>query len=222
VPLVNFDRPVVVLAGPYDYGMGGLRLMGQPVIAGAAVDTVPAASPHPDEASRANRARYGVLLLVLSWTMFGLAIYSAYIYLHALNTTGQFRPSSEHVPNTVGNVLLTVAALLAAAAWTWGHYGKRPADSPRVRAGVTLGWVITLAGLAGSLVLFATLNYPAPMSAYASSIALFVFFHATPCMAPTPSWRTGQAGSRRWPTSRSVAGSCGPPGTCRSRSPSPC
>jgi len=168
----------VVLAGPYDYGRGGPRLMGQPVTAGAAVDTAPIASPHPDEASRADRARYGTLLLVLSWTMFGLAIYSAYIYLHALNTTGQFRPSSEHAPNTAGDVLLTVAAVLGAAAWTWGHYGKRPADSPRVRIGVTLGWVITLAGLAGSLVLFATLNYPAPMSAYASSMALFVFFHA--------------------------------------------
>jgi len=78
----------------------------------------------------------------------------------------------------VANVLITVAAVLGAAVWTWGHYGKRPADSLRVRLGVTLGWVITLAGLAGSLVLFATLNYPAPMSAYASSMALFVFFHA--------------------------------------------
>jgi len=110
--------------------------------------------------------------------MFGLAIYSAYIYLHALNTTGQFRPSSEPVPTTVGNVLLTVAAVLGAAVWTWGHIGKQPADSRRVRIGVTLGWLITLAGLAGSLVVFATLNYPAPMYAYGSSMALFVFFHA--------------------------------------------
>jgi cytochrome c oxidase subunit I len=178
VPLVNFDRPVVVLAGPYDYGMGGPRLMGQPVIAGAAVDTAVVASPHPGEASRADRARYGTLLLVLSWTMFGLAIYSAYIYLHALNTTGQFRPSSESVPSTLGTVLITVAALLGAAVWTWGRAGKRPADDPRVRAGVTLGWLITLAGLAGSLVMFATLNYPAPVSAYGSSMELFVFFHA--------------------------------------------
>jgi hypothetical protein len=41
-----------------------------------------------------------------------------------------------------------------------------------------LGWLITLAGLVGSLVVFATLNYPAPMHAYASSMALFAFFHA--------------------------------------------
>ncbi len=178
VPLVNFDRPVVVLAGPYDYGMGGPRLMGQPAIAGASVDTAVVASPHPDEGSRADRARYGTLLLVLSWTMFGLALYSAYIYLHALNTAGQFRPSAEPVPSTVGTVLITVAAVLGAAAWTWGHIGKQPADSPRVRLGLTLGWLITLAGLAGSLVIFATLNYPAPVNAYGSSMELFVFFHA--------------------------------------------
>jgi cytochrome c oxidase subunit I len=178
VPLVNFDRPVVVLAGPYDYGTGGPRLMGQPVTAGAAADTVPLASPHPDEASRADRARYGSLLLVLSWTMFALAIYSAYIYLHALNTTGQFRPSSEPVPSTVGTVLIMVASVLGAAVWTWGYVGKRAADDPRLRIGVTLGWLITLAGLAGSLVLFATLNYPAPVYAYGSSMELFVFFHA--------------------------------------------
>lgn len=168
----------MVLAGPYDYGMGGPRLMGQPAIAGASVDTAVVASPHPDEGSRADRARYGTLLLVLSWTMFGLALYSAYIYLHALNTAGQFRPSAEPVPSTVGTVLITVAAVLGAAAWTWGHIGKQPADSPRVRLGLTLGWLITLAGLAGSLVIFATLNYPAPVNAYGSSMELFVFFHA--------------------------------------------
>ena len=43
---------------------------------------------------------------------------------------------------------------------------------------MTVGWLITLAGLAGSLVMFATLNYVAPMYAYGSSMALFVFFHA--------------------------------------------
>ena len=82
------------------------------------------------------------------------------------------------VPSTVGTVLITVAAVLGAAVWTWGHIGKRAADDPRVRIGVTLGWLIALAGLAGSLVMFATLNYAAPVNAYASSMELFVFFHA--------------------------------------------
>jgi cytochrome c oxidase subunit I len=178
VPLVNFERPVVVTAGPYDYGKGGPRVMGQPVVAGAAADEATMAPPHADDASRADRARLGVGLLVLSWTMFAAAIYAAYIYLHALNTAGQFRPPSEAVPTTLGDVLITVAAVAAAAAWTWAYIGKRPASDPRMRVGVALGWGITLAGLVGTLVMFATLNYPAPMHAYASSIALFVFFHA--------------------------------------------
>jgi len=178
VPLVNFERPVVVTAGPYDYGTGGARQMGRPAIAGAAADTALIAAPHPDEAARAERVRYGALLLVLSWTIFALAIYGAYIYMHALNTQGQFRPPSEPVPTIVGNVLLTVAALAGAVAWTWGYRGPGGAGSPRARTGLTVGWLITLAGLAGSLVVFATLNYPAPMHAYASSIALFTFFHA--------------------------------------------
>jgi cytochrome c oxidase subunit I len=178
VPLVNFERPVVVTAGPYDYGTGGGRLMGRPAVAGAAVDTAMPAAPHPGAAARAERVRYGALLLVLSWTVFGLAIYGAYIYLHALNTMGQFKPPSEPAPTTVGNVLLTIGALAGAAVWTWGYREPGGAGSSRARIGLMLGWLITLAGLVGSLVVFATLNYPAPMHAYASSMALFAFFHA--------------------------------------------
>ena len=179
VPLVNFARPVVVSAGPYDYGMGGSRVMGAPAIAGAAVDTAAFAAPHPpDVASRAERARYGAGLMILSWTVFGAAIYLAYIYLHALNTMHQFKPSSEPMPTTVGNVLLTVGALAGAAVWTWGYRGSRAGDSARARTGVTLGWLITVAGLAGSLVVFADLKAPLPLHAYASSMSLFVLFHA--------------------------------------------
>jgi cytochrome c oxidase subunit I len=179
VPLVNFLRPVVVSAGPYDYGMGGPRMMGAPAIAGAAVDTAGHAAPHPpDMAERAERARWGALLMITSWTMLGLVISLAYIYLDALNTQGQFRPSSETTPTTVGNVLLTVAALAAAVAWTWGYRRSLTGDSTGARTGVTLGWVITLAGLVGTVVVFAGLNAPLPLHAYASSIALFVLFHA--------------------------------------------
>jgi len=178
VPLVNFARPVVVSAGPYDYGMGGSRVMGAPAIAGAAVDAAAFAAPHPpDMDARAERVRYGAGLMILSWTVFGAAIYLAYIYLHALNTMHQFKPSSEPMPTTVGNVLLTVGALAGAAAWTWGYRGSRSGDSARARTGVTLGWLITVAGLAGSLVVFADLKAPLPLHAYASSMSLFVLFH---------------------------------------------
>ncbi|HYB23712.1 MAG TPA: cbb3-type cytochrome c oxidase subunit I, partial [Solirubrobacteraceae bacterium] len=79
--LVNFERPVVVLAGPYDYGMGGPRTMGAPAFAGGAIDDATFAAAHPDAASLASRARYGAGLLIISWTMFGMAIFLAYIYL---------------------------------------------------------------------------------------------------------------------------------------------
>jgi heme/copper-type cytochrome/quinol oxidase subunit 3 len=179
VPLVNFGRPPVVLAGPYDYGMGGPRIMGAPAIAGAAVDTAAFAAPHPpDAASRADRTRYGAGLLILSWTMFGLAIFLAYIYLDGLNTMHQFKPSSERTPTTVGTVLLTVAALAGAAAWSWGYRQSRSGESARARTGVTLSWGITAAGLVGSLLVFASLKAPLPLHAYASSMSLFVLFHA--------------------------------------------
>jgi cytochrome c oxidase subunit I len=179
VPLVNFERPVVVSAGPYDYGMGGPRLMGAPAIAGAAVDTAALPSAHlPDASERASRARWGALLLIVSWTMLGLVIALAYIYLDALNTQGQFKPAGESAPSTVGTVLVTVAALAAAAAWTWGYQRSRAGDGTGARTGVALGWGITLAGLAGTLIVFAAYNPGLPLHAYASSMSLFMLFHA--------------------------------------------
>jgi len=179
VPLVNFSRPVVVSAGPYDYGLGGPRLMGAPAIAGAALDSAAVApADGPDVAERAARARWGAGLLVTSWTMLALVISLAYVYLDALDTQGQFKPASEQTPTTVGTVLVAVAALAAAAAWTWGYRRARSPDSGAARTGVTLGWIITVAGLVGTLVVFASLKAPLPLHAYASSMALFTLFHA--------------------------------------------
>jgi cytochrome c/quinol oxidase subunit I len=177
--LVNFERPVVVLSGPYDYGMGEGRMMAAPAIAGAAVDSAAFAAPHhPDAAARAGFARYGAALLITSWTMLGLAIYLAFIYLDGLNTMAQFKPRSEPAPTTIGNVLLTAGALAAAVAWTWGYRRARGGGEARARAGVAAGWLLTLAGFVGSLVVFAGLKEPVPLHAYASSISLLVLFHA--------------------------------------------
>jgi len=179
VPVVNFPQPVVVSAGPYDYGMGGPRLMGAPAIAGAAVDTAAFAPGHPpDMAERAERARWGAGLLILSWSMLAMVVCLAYIYLDALNTQDQFKPSAESTPTTVGNVLVTLAALAAAVAWTWGYRRSRSGEDTHARTGVTLGWILTLAGLVGSIVVFASLTAPLPLHAYASAIALFTLFHA--------------------------------------------
>src|SRR5271166_3494352 len=125
-------------------------MMAAPAIAGAAVDSATFAAPaHPDAAARASFARYGAALLIASWTMLGLAIYLAFIYLDGLNTMGQFKPHSEPTPSTLGNVLLTVAAIAAAAAWSWGYRRTRGGHAERARAGVVIGWLITLAGFVG-------------------------------------------------------------------------
>jgi cytochrome c oxidase subunit I len=179
VPLINFEHPVVVAAGPYDYGMGGPKVMGVPAIAGASVDAASVPVPHlPDPVVRAGMAHYGAGLMILSWTMLASVMFVAYIYLDALDTLHQFRPGSEAKPTTVGNVLLALGALAAAAAWTWGYRRARSGDRAQARTGVVLGWILTLAGLAGTVVVFASLKAPLPLHAYASATSLFTLFHA--------------------------------------------
>jgi cytochrome c oxidase subunit I len=180
VPLVNFANPVAVSAGPYDYGMGGPRTMGTPAIAGAAVDAAPPAAPvpHVSRAVRASMARWGTGLMITSWTMFALAIYVGYLYLDALNTQGAFRPSTEPVPTKVGTVLLTVGALAGAGVWTWGYRAARAGDGAGARMRVAVGWLVSLAGLIASVILFLNYNAPLPLHAYASSMGLFMLFHS--------------------------------------------
>jgi hypothetical protein len=177
-PLVNFERPVVVSAGPYDYGSGGARVMGHPAIAGAAVDTATVPVPRPHPTSRADQVRYATLLLIVSDAVFVMAMYLAFVYLHGLHTQGQFKPSSESRPSIVGSLLVTAASVLAASVYSWGQRGLRSGDTGRIRTGVTLACVISLAALVGDVVVFATLNYPAPLHAYGSFMALFILYHA--------------------------------------------
>jgi len=178
VPLVNFMQPVTVTAGPYDYGMGGPRTMAKPVIVGGSVDSVAPPIQEHDPATRAFQVRVGTLLMILSDVVFVTAIYLAFVYLDGLNTAKQFHPRSESMPSTVGNVLVVVAALAAAAIFSWGWRGARAGDTRRARIGVTLAWLISLAALVGNMVVFAGLGYHAPLHAYASSMALFVFYHS--------------------------------------------
>jgi len=107
-----------------------------------------------------------------------LVLLIGYAYLHALNTQGQFRPATEPAPTTIGNVLVAIAAIAGAAAWTLGHRRARTGDGGGARALLILGWALTVAGLAGDLVIFITLKAPSPLHAYASSIGLFLFYHA--------------------------------------------
>ncbi len=179
VPLINFAQPVAVTGGPYDYGTGGPRVMGVPAIAGAALDSAAVAAPHqPDVPTRAGMARYGAGLMIASWTMLATTICLAFIYLGALDTLHQFKPSSESRPTTIGNVLLALGALAAAAAWTWGYRSAHAGDTRRASTGVTIGWLLTAAGLAGTLVVFANLKAVLPLHGYASATSLFTLFHA--------------------------------------------
>jgi len=178
VPLVNFPHPVLVTEGPYDFGSGGSRVMGRPTLAGAAVDAATFAAPAPHEGYRARQVRYATFLLILSDAVFVLAVYLAFVYLHALNTQGQFKPSAESTPSMLGIVLVTAASVLAACAYSWGQRGLRTGDSRRVCTGLTLAWAISIAALVGDVLTFGGLGYSVPLHAYGSFMALFVVYHA--------------------------------------------
>jgi cytochrome c oxidase subunit I len=179
VPLVNFERPVVVSAGPYDYGIGGPRMMGAPAIAGGAGDDAVALPhvSHSDPAVRGPMARWGAATMIGSWTMFALAVYLGYLYLDSLNTQHAFKPASEPVPTKIGTVLLTVAALAGAAVWSWGYRVSRSGKSGGALPAMGLGWLLSLGGLIASVVIFLNYKAPLPLHAYASSMDLFVLFH---------------------------------------------
>jgi cytochrome c oxidase subunit I len=179
VPLTNFEHPVVVTAGPYDYGVGGARVMGTPGIAGAAVDETAVAPhvPHNDPVLRASMARWGTTAMITSWSVFALAVYIGYVYLDALNTQRAFR-GGESTPTTLGTVLLAVGALAGALVWSWAYKRSRTAGGgAAARLGVALGWLISLAGLIASVLIFLNYKAPLPLHAYASSMDLFMLFH---------------------------------------------
>jgi len=177
VPLVNFAGPVAVTSGPYDYGLGGARMMAQPVIVGGSAEAEALPAHEPDVSHRGRQVRTGALLAILSDLMFVAAIYLAFVYLSALNTQGQFHPKKEAAPTTAGTLLVMVAAIVAAAVYTWSRRGGR-SDTRRARTGLMAAWGLSLVALVGNLALFAGLGYHAPLHAYASSVALFVVYHS--------------------------------------------
>jgi heme/copper-type cytochrome/quinol oxidase subunit 3 len=177
VPLINFPHPVLVTDGPYDFGRGGPRLMGRPTLAGAGIDTATFAAPAPDVGSRGRQVRLATLLLIVSDATFVLAMYLGFLYLHVLNTQGQFT-AHESKPSILGSVLVAVGSLLAASAFAWGQRGLRSGNSRRVRAGVTTAWVISLVALVGDVLIFGGLNYTLPLHAYGSFMGLFIIYHA--------------------------------------------
>ncbi len=177
-PLINFERPVVVSAGPYDYGTGGPRVMGAPAIAGAAVDTAVAPALPAHSYSKGDQVRIATILMIVSDATFVLALYLAFLYLHGLHTQHAFKGPGEARPSLVGGLLVTLGSVAAAAAFAWGRGGLQAADHRRLRAGVTLAIVISVAALVGDVLVYSSLDYPAPLHAYGSFMALFVLYHA--------------------------------------------
>jgi heme/copper-type cytochrome/quinol oxidase subunit 3 len=131
---------------------------------------------HGDPALRGSMARWGTASMITSWTMFALAIYLGYLYLDALDTQRAFR-AGESAPSTLGTVLLTVGALAGALVWSWAYRTSRSRGAVAARAGVTLGWLLSLAGLIASVLIFLSYKAPLPLHAYASSMDLFILFH---------------------------------------------
>ena len=182
VPMVNFSHPVAVSSGPYDYGMNAPKFMAAPALAGASVDAPAVNGGHgghaPSGELRASMPRMGALLIIISDAMFVLAISVAFVYLDALNTQGAFHPSSEPSPGTLGSILVTLMALAGALSWTAGYRALKAGDNTQAKVRMSLGWVLTVAGLIVDLIIFAGLKAPTPLHAYASSISLFIFYHA--------------------------------------------
>jgi len=152
--------------------------MGLPAIAGAAVESTAVPAPHPHTHNRSDQVRIATLLLIVSDAVFVMAMYLVFVYLHGLHTQGQFKPSTESRPSILGSLLVTAASVAAAAIYSWGQRGLRSGDTRRVRAGVMLAVVISLAALVGDVLVFGTLNYPAPLHAYGSFMGLFIIYHA--------------------------------------------
>src|SRR5581483_2817065 len=154
-------------------------------IAGGAVDVLSAdelaalGDHHADETrERPRRARVGVGLWILSDVMFVLPLLFGFLYLKGLNTQGQFKPATESHPSTLGSWLLVALAIAGAAVWMWGYNGARDGNALQGRTGMTVGWILTIGGLIGDVILFAGLKAPSPLHAYASGVGLFTFYHA--------------------------------------------
>ena len=180
VPLVNFPAPVVVMAGPYDYGMGGPKTMGRPDPRGSLRRRRGrSCTALCTRDSRADQVQLGTLLMILSDVVFVLAMFLGFLYLHGLNTQGAVQRASSPAPGgRMPALVLAVAAIVAAlmlavgaaaAGWTATAAACAPASS--------LAWVITLAALVGDLLVFAGLNFAVPFHAYASGIEMFVLYH---------------------------------------------
>ena len=179
-PLENFDRIPVVTSGPYDYGLGLPPLMATPAMAGGSVDAI--ADDHGvaviDLPGHPRAVRIAAIMLVISDITFGLAMAMGFIYLHGLHTQNAFRGPGEPAPIVIWTVLTGVFAVLGGIAYRWGRLGLNSGAVGRVRAGVTVAWLLMAASLITNMIGYDKLPYQAPLHAYASGIMFMMIYGA--------------------------------------------
>lgn len=134
-----------------------------------------------------RRAKVGVLLLILSDAMMVVAAFASFVYLHALNTSGAFKPSDEHAPALAVGLIVALLMVLGAVVFRIQIVpSARSGRETGVRSGLSLALLLAIAALVVQLWAVATgFSYSTPVHGYASTmmllgvIALFHMFLTT-------------------------------------------
>ncbi|MDA8398668.1 MAG: hypothetical protein M0008_01225 [Actinomycetota bacterium] len=121
-----------------------------------------------------KRAKVGVLLLILSDAMMVVSAFGSFVYLHALNTSGAFKPSNEHAPALAGGLIIALLMVLGAVVFRIQIVpSARSGREPGIRSGLSLALLLAIAALVVQLWAAATgSSYPTPVHGYASTMIL--------------------------------------------------
>ena len=171
-PGVGHGRPLRLRARRHPHDGGRMTL------AGASDDAAVVEPASLHAGSRPEQVRLGTILMILSDVIFVLALLLGWIYLHGLNTPGPVPHLRRGGARDRRQRDRRRSSGDRRARVPLGPGRPSTGQEGRVRAGATLAWVISLAALAGDLVVFADLKFATPFHAYASGIELFVLYHA--------------------------------------------
>lgn len=124
-----------------------------------------------------NRARAGVLLLILSDAVSIISIIVAGGFLNSLNTMGQFRVAGDHAPALLPGVLLAVALASSGLAY-FGWARTRTTAGPERSTVYIVSWFLMIAAFVFQVWIGATLGYVPPFHAYESLMELITWYSA--------------------------------------------
>ena len=121
-----------------------------------------------------RRAKVGALLLILSDGMMVIAAVFSFLYLRALNTSGAFKPATEHAPPMAGGLIVALAVVVGAVVFRSQVVASaRSGNDPGVRSGLVLALLLAFAALVVQVWAVATgSSFPAPVHGYASVVML--------------------------------------------------